>query len=116
VFFGDAGRAEMLRRAGAEGARAFVVTVNSRSAAERMVKAVLKHRREACVVARAADTTHAERLTQLGAVGVVPEAVEASLQLGARVLEAVGVDDGAIALRLDRVREETLGRIQAAAR
>src|SRR5262249_29479634 len=36
VFFGDASRAELLQRAGAGGARAFVVTLDSAGAAERM--------------------------------------------------------------------------------
>jgi CPA2 family monovalent cation:H+ antiporter-2 len=39
VFFGDAARREFLQRAGARQARAFLVTVNSARAAERMVAA-----------------------------------------------------------------------------
>ena len=49
--------------------------------------------------------------SSLVAVAVTPEAVEASLQLGARVLEGLGVPDDAIARRLDDMREEELGRI-----
>ena len=111
VFFGDAARREFLHRAGAAGARAFVVTVNSPRAAERMVVAAHKERPDAPVFARARDPAHASRLLKLGAVAVTPEAVEASLQLGARVLEGLGVPDDAIARRLDDMREEELGRI-----
>jgi CPA2 family monovalent cation:H+ antiporter-2 len=111
VFFGDAARHDFLRRAGAAGARAFVVTVNAPSAAERMVAAARKERPDAPVFARARDPAHAVRLLQLGAIEVTPEAVEASLQLGARVLEGLGVPPEAIARRLDDMRELELGRI-----
>lgn len=111
VFFGDAARPEFLRRAGAAGARAFVVTVNSPRAAERMVTAARKERPDAPVFARARDPAHAVRLLRLGAVEVTPEAVEASLQLGARVLEGLGVPDDAVARRLDDMREQELARI-----
>ncbi|MBX9776976.1 MAG: cation:proton antiporter [Xanthobacteraceae bacterium] len=111
VFLGDAGRHEFLVKAGAAGARAFVVTVNSARAAERMVVAARKERPDAPVFARARDSAHAARLLKLGAVEVTPEAVEASLQLGARVLEGLGVSDDAIARRLDEMREGELARI-----
>jgi monovalent cation:H+ antiporter-2, CPA2 family len=111
VFFGDASRQEFLRRAGAAGARAFVVTVNSPRAAERMVAAARRERPDAPVFARARDPQHASRLLKLGAVEVTAEAVEASLQLGARVLEGLGVPDEAVARRLDAMRERELARI-----
>ena len=61
------------------------------------------------------DPAHASRLLKLGAVEVTPEALEASLQLGARVLEALGVSDDAIARRLDEIRDRELGHISAEA-
>jgi CPA2 family monovalent cation:H+ antiporter-2 len=111
VFLGDAARGEFLRRAGAARARAFVVTVNSPRAAERMVAAARKERPDAPVFARARDPAHAALLLKLGAVEVTLEAVEASLQLGARVLEGLGVSDEAVARRLDNMRDEELARI-----
>lgn len=111
VFFGDASRQEFLRRAGAAGARAFVVTVNSPRAAERMIAAARRERPDAPVFARARDPEHASRLLKLGAVEVTAEALEASLQLGARVLEGLGVPDEAVARRLDDVREREHARI-----
>jgi CPA2 family monovalent cation:H+ antiporter-2 len=113
VFFGDASRGEFLRRAGAAGARAFVVTVNSPRAAERMVIAARQERPDAPVFARARDPVHAARLLKRGAINVTPEAVEASLQLGARVLEGLGVSDDAIARQLDHMRNQELARFSA---
>lgn len=108
VYFGDAARVEFLERVGADRARAFVVTVNAPRAAERMVAAARRKRPDAPVLARAKDGDHAARLIKLGAVGVIPEAVEASLQLGGRVLEALGIPDDAVAHRLAAVRAELM--------
>ncbi len=113
-FFGDAGRPEMLTRVGAAHARAFVVTVNARESAERMVAAARKLRPDALVFARAIDAEHAARLLALGAVEVIPEAVEASLQLGGRLLEGLGLSDEAVARRLDELREAERARLQSA--
>jgi CPA2 family monovalent cation:H+ antiporter-2 len=114
IYLGDASRGEFLDRAGAAHARAFVVTMNSPAANERMVKAILTQYPQATVFARAVDADHGERLTALGACAVVPETVEASLQLGGRVLEGLGLSDGAISQRLETVRDEELGRLAAA--
>jgi CPA2 family monovalent cation:H+ antiporter-2 len=113
-FFGDAGRPELLARVGAAHARAFVVTVNARAAAEQMVAAARKQQPDALVLARAIDAEHAVRLLELGAVDVIPEAVEASLQLGGRLLEGLGLSDEAVAWRLDELREQELARLKAA--
>jgi CPA2 family monovalent cation:H+ antiporter-2 len=111
VYYGDAGRSELLRRVGLARARAFVVTVNAPRAAEIMVTAVRRERPDALVFARAKDAEHAARLLALGAVGVIPEAAEASLQLGGRLLEALGLPDDAVAQRLAAEREAELGRL-----
>jgi CPA2 family monovalent cation:H+ antiporter-2 len=106
VFFGDASRTELLERAGARGARAFIVTLDEAEAAERMVSAVRTFRSDAVVLARAIDREGARRLMQLGAVEVVPETLEASLQLGGRVLEVLGASDDAVAHRLAGLRDQ----------
>jgi CPA2 family monovalent cation:H+ antiporter-2 len=110
VYFGDASRAAILERAGARNARAFVVTLDAPGAAERMVVAIRKLAPNAQVFARAKDAAHAARLAALGAAAI-PEAVEASLQLGGRVLEALGLPDEAVAQRLLEAREDELGRL-----
>jgi CPA2 family monovalent cation:H+ antiporter-2 len=115
VYFGDAGRREFLAHAGAAGARAFVVTVNSPRAAERMVAAARKERPDVPVYARARDPAHAARLHRFGAVAVIPETIEASLQLGARLLEGLGLPDEAVVRRLAEMRERELGQLADAA-
>ena len=111
VFFGDAGRPELLTRIGAQRARAFVVTVNNSLAAERMVAAAKQINPRAVVFARASDPQHAERLMALGAVSVIPETVEASLQLAARLLEGLDLPEEAISQRVAAMRAAELGRL-----
>lgn len=111
VYYGDAGRTELLKRVGGVKARAFVVTVNNARAAERMVEAARKINPDALVFARAADTRHAIRLADLGAVAVVPETVEASLQLAGRVLEELDFPEGVVSDRISAIRSAELERI-----
>jgi CPA2 family monovalent cation:H+ antiporter-2 len=81
-----------------------VVTVNNRKAAERMVAAACKINPDTPVFARAIDPVHAARLVKLGAVSVIPETVEASLQLAARLLEGLDVPEETISQRLAAMR------------
>jgi CPA2 family monovalent cation:H+ antiporter-2 len=111
VYFGDAARPELLEKVGADRARAFVVTVNDRRAAERMVAAARRIQPNALVFARAADPAHAGRLIAQGAVSVIPETVEASLQLAARLLEALELPEETVSQRLAAMREFELGRL-----
>jgi CPA2 family monovalent cation:H+ antiporter-2 len=109
IFFGDTTRAETLERAGAARARAFVVTLDDAAAAERMVTTCAHRWPGAPIFARAKDAKHAAILAELGAV-VVPEAVEASLQLAGRVLERLELPEDQVAQRLALAREAELGR------
>ena len=117
VYFGDAGRAEMLARLGAERATVFVVTLDAPNAAERMASAVRQHWPSAAIIARAKDTEHAHRLSALGVAGlVIPEAQEASLQLAARLLTQLGLPDEVVVARTERARariETALGRARS---
>jgi CPA2 family monovalent cation:H+ antiporter-2 len=93
VFYGDASRPDILRRFGADRAAALVITMDSPLAAERVVAAACRNWPELIVYARARDRAHAARLLALGASHVIPETVEASLQMGEKVLMGAGVPD-----------------------
>ena len=114
AYYGDAGRHELLERVGGGRARAFVVTVNNARAAERMVRAARSIQPRALIFARATDAVHAARLVTLGAVDVVPETVEASLQLAGRLLEGLELPEETIAKRLAAMRSTELGRMAEA--
>ncbi|MEJ8574278.1 cation:proton antiporter [Microbaculum marinum] len=113
IYFGDAGREEILDRAGADRARAFIVTVDSPHNAELMVRAACRRRPNAPVYARARDADHARALRRLGAEAVVPEAVEGSLQLAGRVLAGLGYPDDAVSRRVEQEREQELLKLEA---
>ena len=114
VYFGDASRPEFLARAGVMHARAFIVTLNGTEATERMVAEILKIRPKARVLARARDPGHAVRLTALGAVGVIPETTEASLQFAGRLLEALDFPEDVATQRIADLRVLELAGINRA--
>ena len=106
VFFGDASRREFLLKLGIESARALVVTMDSPEAAEATVAAARALRSDLTIVARARDTRHAQRLYALGATDVVPETVEASLQLSEAVLIDIGTPMGLVIASIHERRDE----------
>jgi CPA2 family monovalent cation:H+ antiporter-2 len=110
LFFGDASRAELLERAGAARAAAIVATMNDAAAALRAVNAARAHFQHVPVLARAHDEAHARLLRAAGATGVVPETLEASLQLAGHVLEALGMPSDSRDEFLERQRERELAR------
>ena len=95
VFFGDAARADILRKLGVERAVALVVTMDSPRAAESVVSAARRHWPALVIYARARDVDHAARLLDQGAHHIVPETTEASLQLSEMVLVGAGMPDDA---------------------
>jgi CPA2 family monovalent cation:H+ antiporter-2 len=95
TFYGDASRPDMLRKLGVDRAAALVVTMDSPQTAEHVVATARQHWPELLIYARARDRAHAARLVNRGASHVIPETVEASLQMGEMVLMGVGVPDEA---------------------
>ncbi len=116
VYFGDASRREILERAGAKHARAFVVTLSGSEQTERMVAEIFKLRRRASVLARARDPEHAARLMRLGCMSAIPEAIEASLQLAGRVLESLDFPEEVADRRIADVRSKEVEVLRKASR
>jgi CPA2 family monovalent cation:H+ antiporter-2 len=108
VYLGDGRRKEILERAGAAQAESVVATLEDGEGTERVVAVCSKYWPKLALFARAKDREHAARLAARGAT-VVPETVEPSLQLAARVLDQLGFSDGRITQTLARVREAELG-------
>ncbi len=105
VYVGDAGRPEILARVRLDAAQALIVTLDQPATAERTVTAARRLAAKLPIVARARDGRHARRLLDLGADAVVPETVEASLQLAGRALEILGLPSEEVASRLARERD-----------
>ncbi len=105
IHVGDAGRPEILARVRLEEAQALIVTLDQPATAERTVTAARRIAARLPIVARARDAGHARRLLEVGADAVVPETVEASLQLAGRAFEMTGMPAEEVALRLARERD-----------
>lgn len=105
IFLGDAGRPEILARVRLESAQALIVTLDQPATAERTVSAARRIAPHLPIIARARDTAHARRLLDIGADAVVPETVEASLQLAGRTFEMLGLPAEEVQLRLARERD-----------
>ncbi|HWS25035.1 MAG TPA: monovalent cation:proton antiporter-2 (CPA2) family protein [Xanthomonadales bacterium] len=112
VYYGDASRLDTLKRARLDQARALVVTMDSAAAADHIVRAVHEFAPELPIYARARDAAHARRLLQRGASEVVPETVEASLQLAARVLAGTGMPEEVVEQRIQTERDAELQRLR----
>ena len=104
VFYADASRAEVLRRAGAARARALVLTMDSPGAVQRALATARQGWPDLPVVARARDPAHAARLVEVGAARAVPETVEAALALAGGTLGVLGLPDEAAMAALARER------------
>lgn len=104
VWFGDAGRLDVLARARIGAASAVVVTMDDGKAAEQVVAEIRSEHPELPIYARARDMQHARRLREAGVDVAVPETIEGSLQLAGRLLAGLGISSEAIGYRLDSQR------------
>ncbi|MFC7291954.1 cation:proton antiporter [Hirschia litorea] len=92
VYLGDASRKEILEKAGVMGAAMTVLTLDDAGSIESMVRAARQLRTDMPIIVRAKDAIHARQLYNAGANFVVPEAIEAGLQLASRTLREFGYD------------------------
>ncbi|WP_018146615.1 cation:proton antiporter domain-containing protein [Henriciella marina] len=106
ISIGDAGRPEMLDAAGLAGASMIVITVDNATIAKRMVEAVRRKRPALPILVRARDPEHGRQLEAAGANHVIPDAIEAALQLSGRVLEEFGYAGETVRDLLAAEREE----------
>ncbi len=91
VFYGDAGRLDLLRAAGAERARVLVVAVDDPDTIVRIVETARKHFPDLTVLARATSRTHAYELLDAGVEHVYRETLDTSLRIGVEVMRLLGL-------------------------
>ena len=110
VFFGDASRPEILNLIGAQEAALFLVTIDDPQAATSIVKTIRETRPDASILTRAQDLDHAELLRAAGASFVIPDAIEAGLQMAGRALSEFGYDNETVRDRLAAERDREYRR------
>jgi len=91
VYHGDMQRAALLHGVGAERARALVITMDADDHMAHAVQSIRRHFPDLDIFVRCLDAVQASLMDRLGVRGAVPEIEEASLQLGATVLDHCGV-------------------------
>ena len=90
VYYGDATRIDLLLSAGIGKARALVIAIDNVDDSLALVDAVRGRFPELQILARARNVTHYYALLNRGVTLIERETFEASLALGARVLQSLG--------------------------
>lgn len=112
VYYGDAGHANVLRAAGIGRARAAVITLDTPAVAERAVAMLRRQFPDLQIFVRARDLSHRTLLEAAGANEVVPEVIEASLQLGGAVLRGLGAPVDSTAELIEEFRDDDYARLR----
>jgi glutathione-regulated potassium-efflux system ancillary protein KefC len=90
VFYGDAGRLDLLKVAGADRARVFVLAIDGVEQSVEVARLVREHFPHLTIVARARNVTHYYQLQALGIEHIERETLDAALMSGRSVLELMG--------------------------
>jgi glutathione-regulated potassium-efflux system ancillary protein KefC len=90
IFYGDATRADLLRAAGAERARAIVVAIDDIADSLELVDAIKRDFPHLTVLARARNVSHYYDLMDRGVTIIERETFESALQLGRHLLQELG--------------------------
>lgn len=104
LYYGDPTRPEMLRAAGGENVRVFVITLDDPDANMRATRLIRRMYPNAVVLARARNRQHAWRLMDMSAEPF-REVFGTSLDLSERVLTALGIPTDTARAHVERFRE-----------
>lgn len=91
IYFGDAGRIDILRAAGAEKATSFVLAIRDVEDSLRIAEMVRKNFPDLPIYARARDRTHVHKLMDLGVTIIEREMFLAALDLTGKLLRGLGL-------------------------
>ncbi len=105
VYFGDACRIDLLRAAGADRAKLFVLAIDDIESSVKVAETVLGHFPNLKIVARARNRRHAHKLMDLGITHVFRETLLSSLAMSGRVLEMLGFDAEEVGRVVDTFRQ-----------
>jgi len=92
VYYGDASKLDLLRAAGIEHAKVFVLAIDDIEASVRTAEVVCRHFPHVTVVARARNRRHEYKLMDLGIKRIYRETFLSSVVLGEQVLSDLGTD------------------------
>ncbi len=93
VHYGDASRLDILRAAGAEHARFFVLAIDDIEASVHTAEVVVRHFPHLKIIARARNRRHAHKLMDLGIEHIFRETLLSSIAMSEQVLKNMGIDE-----------------------
>jgi glutathione-regulated potassium-efflux system protein KefB len=93
VYYGDAGRVDLLRAAGAENAVIFIIAVDDADTSVRIAQAVVENFPDLRILARARNRQHAYRLMDVGVAHIWRETFHSSLDTARHTLTFLGLSD-----------------------
>jgi CPA2 family monovalent cation:H+ antiporter-2 len=106
IIFGDAASPEVLHAAQLEKADAMVVAINDPSSLNRIARAVRQVNPDIYIIVRTRFVLEMEELFAAGADEVIPDEIEASLQLATSLLRRFKVPEGRILRTAAKLRQE----------
>ena len=96
IYYGDAGRIDILRAAGADKARAFVLAIDDVESSLRVAEIVRRNFPNLTIYARARDRTHVHRLMDLGVTIIERETFLSALALTKTLLRGLGLREAEV--------------------
>jgi CPA2 family monovalent cation:H+ antiporter-2 len=111
VYYGDASQISVLNAAGAKCAAAIVITLDQVSTVNHIVLELRKNHPEAQIFVRARDMLHLRKLETGGATAIIPETAEASLALGAIIMNSLGIEASSSATIIETYRENDYAQL-----
>ncbi len=105
VMYGDAGRRVVLEAAGADRAKALIVSYADTRSSMKVLHVVQERYPELPVIIRTYDDSEMDMFREAGATEVVPEVLEGSLMLASHALVLLGVPLNRVVKRIRQFRE-----------
>jgi glutathione-regulated potassium-efflux system protein KefB len=112
IYYGDGTRLDVLRAAGAGGAKMIAVCVEKRETADRIVELVKSEFPLAKLLVRAFDRGHTLDLIAQGVDYQIRETFESAMTFGAAALDILGVPENEVSEIMDGVRERDAERLR----
>ncbi len=106
IIFGDASRQSFLEHINIASAQAVVITLNDFNKADAILKQARNIAPFTPIFVRARDKQHITELFKSGATHVVPETLEASLQMANQLLTVMEIPPHEITALLTKIREQ----------
>jgi len=111
IYYGDAGRIDILRAAEANKARAFVLAIDDVESSLRIAEVVRKNFPDLPIYARARDRTHVHRLMDLGVTIIERETFLSALELTRQLLRGLGLSEAEVRRLTDTFKRQDEKRL-----